>query len=94
MLPAKTKNNQLIMLIVGLVAIAAIIVVAAYSWYGTPSMEPESGIEAETPTIDDIRSQSESTEAAAIEADLSAQSPDSFDQEITDAFADIEAELQ
>ena len=93
--PIETSNRHLIMLIVGLVAIAAIIVVAAYSWYAPSSTEiGEDTIEVQIPVVEDIRSQSDSTETEAIEADLSAQSPDDFDQEINGIFAEMEAELQ
>ncbi|MBU1292631.1 hypothetical protein KJ819_01040 [Patescibacteria group bacterium] len=47
----------------------------------------------EDSVVEALSTQSDSTEQAAIEGDLEAQSPEQFDQEIDAAFAELEASL-
>lgn len=47
----------------------------------------------EDSVVETLETQSDSTEPTVIEEDLSAQSPDEFDQEIDAAFAELEASL-
>lgn len=52
------------------------------------------GTENEAETVRAIETQSDSTAPEEIEADLSAQSPDEFDQEFDAAFAELDASLE
>ncbi|MBU2103752.1 hypothetical protein KJ848_02425 [Patescibacteria group bacterium] len=47
----------------------------------------------EDSVIEALETQNDSTEPAVIEEDLTAQSPDEFDQEIDAAFAELDASL-
>ncbi|MBU2220944.1 hypothetical protein KKD81_03365 [Patescibacteria group bacterium] len=47
----------------------------------------------EVSVIETLETQNDSTEPAVIEEDLTAQSPDEFDQEIDAAFAELDASL-
>ncbi len=52
------------------------------------------GTENEAETVRAIETQGDSTAPEEIEADLSAQSPDEFDQEFDAAFAELDASLE
>lgn len=80
----KPSYGGLFAIIIVLVAI----VIAAFYFWGERIAETPQTPEQE---LQNLQMQSTSTDAAAIESDLSAESPDSFEDDFDKAFSDFEA---
>jgi len=77
-------------------ALAGLVVVVfalAAGAYYLQEILPEPAV-TDAQMVQNIETQSDSTEPEAIEADLEAQSPDEFDQEFDEAFAELDASLE
>ena len=72
---------------IGLVIVVAAVVVGAFYFWNT-RMHEQALQEKE---LRDLAAQSASTEKEAIEADLVAESPDTFDAELDAAMSDLDA---
>lgn len=72
--------------LIGMLVIIAVIVLGA--WY---LWNQKSGSETRSADVSTLETQSTSTDAAAIESDLSAQSPDDFDSGVDQAFGELDA---
>lgn len=83
----KTSYGALIAIVIITVAIA----LGAYYLFTMRVDELVRITEEQQATIAALDAQSESTEPEAIEADLAAESPEEFDQEMERAFAALEA---
>ena len=83
------KANTSWSMVIGLILVIALIVVGAFYFWGKRVSENQINTEA----IEALQMQGDSTQADAIEADLAAQSPDEFDAEFDQAFAELEASL-
>ncbi len=83
--PKKSSPGALIGLIIILLAIVA---GAWYLWDQRTGDGPEDG------AVEALSAQGTSTDAAAIESDLSAQSPDEFDTDMDAAFGELDAAFE
>lgn len=83
------KANTSWSMVLGLILVIALVVVGAFYFWGKRVSETEMNARA----IEALQDQSDSTEAEAIQADLEAQSPDEFDAELDQAFAELDASL-
>jgi uncharacterized protein HemX len=84
---AKTSYSALL----GLIVITVAILGAAYYLFSTRLAETSLMQDAAVESLD---TQSDSTEPGAIESDLAAESPDDFDKEMDEAFAEFEASFE
>lgn len=80
--------------LVTLIIVIALIVVGAFYLFKERRSEIKNGTEDTAAKVEELGTQSGSTDIAAIEADLSAETPEEFDAEIDKAFADIDAALE
>lgn len=87
--PAKPKSSAgiLIALIIVVLALAA----AAFFFLKERVAENMTGAESD---ISSLQEQSPSTDPAAIEADLAAETPDTFNQELDTAFEELDASFE
>lgn len=75
--------------VIGVLLVLALIIVGAFYFWGKRVSETAANTEA----LEALQTQSDSTETEAIQADLEAQTPDEFDAELDEAFAELEASL-
>lgn len=85
--PTKTSYGAL----VGVLIITVAIATGAYYLFNARVDELVAITEQQQAAITALDMQSNSTEPEAIEEDLAAESPDDFDQELDEAFAQLEA---
>lgn len=85
--PTKTSYGALAGIVIVTLAIAG----GAYYLFTARVNELIEITESQQAAIAALDSQSKSTEPEAIQEDLSAQSPDEFDQELDQAFAQLDA---
>lgn len=85
--PTKTSYGALFAVLVIVVAVAG----GAYYLFNARVDELIAITEEQQAAIAALDAQSKSTDPAAIESDLAAQSPDDFDRELDDAFAQMDA---
>lgn len=83
------KTNASWGTVIGAIVIIALIIVGAFYFWGMRVSEQR----LNTSAIEALETQSDSTQAEAIQADLDAQSPDEFDAELDQAFAELDASL-
>jgi len=88
--PTKTSFGALAAILVITVAIAA----GAYHLFNARIDELIAITEEQQAAIAALDAQSRSSEPEAIEADLIAQSPDDFDSELAEAFAQLDASFE
>lgn len=74
--------------VIGLVVVLAALVAGAWYMWG---QRTDIGTPADVSTLE---AQGTSTDAAAIESDLSAQSPDDFDKGVDQAFGELDASFE
>lgn len=78
--------------VVALIIIVLIIALGAFYLLDARLEQNESPKDAEA--IETLGEQSNSTDAASIESDLEAQTPDDFDKELDEAFLELDAALE
>ncbi|MCI0597516.1 hypothetical protein L0Y34_00345 [Candidatus Parcubacteria bacterium] len=77
--------------LIGMLVVVAAVVLAAWYFLGQrTSLWPSS----EDAGLTELETQSTSTDPAVIEADLMAESPDEFDDELDEAFAELDASFE
>lgn len=86
--PAEPKSKTSWLALGGL--LVAALLIAAGGLYLQDTL-PEYAVSEVTP--ESLETQSDSTEPEAIAADLEAETPDEFDQELDTAFAELDASL-
>lgn len=86
-----TQNPFSWLALIGVIVVA--LAIAAGFLYLGETLPPPAPVEDER-AVEGLETQSDSTEPSAIEADLEAQSPDSFDAELDESFNELDASLQ
>lgn len=85
--PTKTSYGALL----GILIITGAVAFGAYYFFTARVDELVAITEEQQAAIAALDTQSKSTEPEAIESDLTAQSPDDFDKELDEAFAQMDA---
>ena len=88
-IPAVRHGSSMGIVVALVIIVAAVVVGAYYTW----NSRVHDRVMAEAAALRELEAMSESTAPEAIEADLTAKTPDEFNAELDAAFAELDAAM-